>query len=38
MNLFGAKWSMYYFCAFRRFTAASTSSSFYSVEQGSFST
>ena len=38
MNLFGAKWSMYYFCAFRCFTAASTSSSFCSVEQGSFST
>ena len=36
MNLFGAKWSMYYFCAFRCFTAASTSSSFCSVEQGSF--
>ena len=33
---FGAKWSMYYFCAFRCFTAASTSSSFCSVEQGSF--
>ena len=38
MNLFGAKWSMYYFCAFRCFTAASTSSSFCSVEQGSFRT
>ena len=35
---FGAKWSMYYFCAFRCFTAASTSSSFCSVEQGSFRT
>ena len=33
---FWAKWSMYYFCAFRCFTAASTSSSFCSVEQGSF--
>ena len=38
MNLFGAKWSIYYFCAFRCFTAASTSSSFCSVEQGSFRT
>ncbi len=28
--------AMYYFCAFRCFTAASTSSSFCSVEQGSF--
>ena len=35
---FWAKWSMYYFCAFRCFTAASTSSSFCSVEQGSFRT
>ena len=35
---FGVKWSMYYFCAFRCFTAASTSSSFCSVEQGSFRT
>ena len=35
---FGAKWSMYYFCAFRCFTAASTSSSFCSMEQGSFRT
>ena len=35
---FGTKWSMYYFCAFRCFTAASTTSSFCSVEQGSFRT
>ena len=35
---FGAKWSMYYFCAFRCFTAASTSSSFCAVEQCSFRT